>query len=157
MSSSIFIFWSSTGISLHDLQLKTPYLSYTGPLCSPSVQPLSETGRFSSCLFKAPLLMSPLCSDWSASGSFLRLRRLRKQTIVAGFHFFFSFFTPNVNFSNPSVHVGAESHLKYESGQHMETPQQPPQQPRLQNGRPFMGMHDEPTSARQRGRKNRRK
>ena len=125
ISRSIFIFWGSTGISLHDFQLKTPYLSYTGPLCSPSVQPLSETGCFSSCLFKNPLLMSPLCSDWSASGSFLRLWRLRKQTIVAGFHFFFSFFTPNVNFSNPSVHVGAESDLKYESGQreqHMETP-----------------------------------
>ena len=80
---------------------KQTYLSYTGSLCSPSVQPLSETG---SCLFKARLLMSPLCSDWSASGSFRWLQRLcqqtMKQTIVAGFHFFFSFFTPNVNFSN---------------------------------------------------------
>ena len=70
---SIFLFWGFTGISLHDLQFKkTPYLSYTDPLCSPSVQPLSETGCFSSCLFKAPLLMSPLCSDWPASGSLAR-------------------------------------------------------------------------------------
>ena len=49
--------------------LKTPYLSYTGPLCSPSVQPLSVIGRCSSCLFKAPPPMSPLCSDWPALGS----------------------------------------------------------------------------------------
>ena len=48
--------------------------------------------------------------------------RFCKRTIIAGFHFFFSFFTPNVNFSNTSVHVGAESHLNDESGQHMETP-----------------------------------
>ena len=35
--ASIFIFWGSTGISLHDFQLKTPHLSSTGPLCSSDV------------------------------------------------------------------------------------------------------------------------
>lgn len=50
ISSSIFLF---TGISLHDLEFKKIfyYFSYTGPLRSSSVQPLSETGRFRSCLF----------------------------------------------------------------------------------------------------------
>ena len=68
--TSIFLIWGSTGISLHDLQFKkTLYLTHIDPLCSPSVQPLSETGPFSSCLFKAPLLRSPLCSDWPALGS----------------------------------------------------------------------------------------
>jgi len=36
----------STGISLHDLQFKTPYLSSTGSLCSPSVQPLTFREHF---------------------------------------------------------------------------------------------------------------
>ena len=48
-----------------------------------------------------------------------------KQTIVAGFQYFFSFFTPNVNFSDASVHVGAKSDLKDETEQreeHMEKP-----------------------------------
>ena len=43
--------------------------TYTGPLCSSSVQPLSLTVSLSSCLFKTRLLMNPLCSDWPALGS----------------------------------------------------------------------------------------
>ena len=43
-----FLIWGSTGISLYDLQLKkSHHLSYTASSCSPSVQPLSETGCFS--------------------------------------------------------------------------------------------------------------
>lgn len=64
ISRSMFIFWGSTWIYSHDFQLKTLNLSHTGPLSSPSVQPLFETGCFTSCLFKAPL-----CSDWLASRS----------------------------------------------------------------------------------------
>ena len=61
--------WGSTGMSLHDLEFKKLYLTHAELLCSPSVQPLSETGHFISCLFKASLLRSPLCSDWPALGS----------------------------------------------------------------------------------------
>ena len=87
---------------------KTLYLSYTGALCSSSVQPLSETGRFGSCLLKACLPMSPLCSDWpasSVSADFWRFGRLHKQTVAAGFHFFFLYFTQNGNFWNTSLHI----------------------------------------------------
>ena len=48
ISSFIFLFWSSTRFTVH----KT-YLFYTGPLCSPSIQPL----------FKVQLPMCPLCSE----------------------------------------------------------------------------------------------
>ena len=37
---------------------KTLYLSYTGSLCSPSVQPLTETG-----CFKVPSLLGPPASE----------------------------------------------------------------------------------------------
>lgn len=81
--------WSSFACS----QLKkTPYLSYYGPLCSSSVQP----GCFSSFLFKVPLPTSPLCPDWSASGSCVTADL---QPLL--------FFTWNVNFSNTSVYVWA--------------------------------------------------
>ena len=40
-----------------------PCLSYTDPICSPSVKPLSETHCFSFCPFRGPLLMIHLCSD----------------------------------------------------------------------------------------------
>lgn len=56
------------------------------------------------CCILAPvsLQMSPLCSDWLVSRScpsadFCQLGRLHKQTVVVWFHFFFSFFTRNIN------------------------------------------------------------
>lgn len=43
---------------------KTPYLTHTGSLCSPLVQPLSEICHFSPCLLNAPLPIKSLCRDW---------------------------------------------------------------------------------------------
>ena len=113
-SRSIFVFYASTWISLHDIKF-IKFIN-TDPLCSLSVQALSETGRFSSCLFKAPILMSPLCSDWlvpgNCSSAHFPLRRLRKQTATVRFHFFFSFVTRTGNFSNTSVHGRAWNRSK---------------------------------------------
>jgi len=103
ISRSMFIFWGSTGISFHDLQFKK-LLIYLIPA-------LYAAPQFNLCLKQA---VFRLCCDWPASrncvtADFWLLRRLRQQTmkqnIVVGFHYFFSFFTPNVNFSNTSVHV----------------------------------------------------
>ena len=77
---------------------KTPYLSYTGSLYSPSVQPLSETGCF--------IVPSRPPSEF-VMADFQHLRRQHKQRLVAGFHFFFLFFTQNGNFSHTSRHVCA--------------------------------------------------
>lgn len=57
ISCSTFLFCDSTRVALHESQFKfLHYVAYTGPLCSPSVHPLSETSRFSSCLFNASSL-----------------------------------------------------------------------------------------------------
>ena len=65
----------------------------------PVLQVLSSV----SCLFKPPLMSSPLCCDWSADLSWLWM--LCKQTKVVGFQFLFSFFTPSVSLSNTSVQL----------------------------------------------------
>ena len=64
------------------------------------MQPLSS-GRFSSCLFKAPPPDEPTLF-WLVS--FLKLWYSQ----VVGVHYFFSF-TGNVNFSNTFVHIQAET------------------------------------------------
>ena len=51
---SLYLFWGSTWISLHDSQLKETSFIYLLPAlyAATSVQPLSETGHYSFCLFE---------------------------------------------------------------------------------------------------------
>lgn len=66
ISCSILILWGSTGILFALFMVpKTPDLPYNDSLCNLSVQPLSQTSPFNTCLFK----VCRLCSDWSAPES----------------------------------------------------------------------------------------
>ena len=70
----------------------TPYLTHTDPVYSPSVQPLSETGCFSSCLFKAHSVLIGQSLEATVH------RQTMQQTTIVGFHYFFSFFTRHARY-----------------------------------------------------------
>lgn len=101
----INVFLGSTKISLHDLQSKRLiYFIMALYAGSPWVQPLSETGRVSSCLFKALLPLNPRQTSASSGANINK-------------HFFYLFFTQNINSSNTSYMFELKSDLKDKNGQ----------------------------------------
>lgn len=88
------------------------------------MEPLTSgsTVCYSSCLFKGPLLISPLWSDWLAPRSCpsAGFQQIRIQTIVVRFCFFFSSFIWNGNFSGSSIQP--KSDLGGQSEQSIEQP-----------------------------------